>query len=262
MQIKCSKSDFAKQEPCWDSECDRLKKEKFKALRVFRCENNFQNLTRYKELLNRFKEVCRRKKLDYQKRNRDELTASRTNMSLFWRTVKKFKYKPKGPYIIKREKWVSYFKELLYIPHDGSLAENIDEFREDGPFNDIFNASFTMTELGLSMKLGKSGGPDGSIAEIIVNTINAISVVLLPFSNRILVLGQYPENRSLSILCPIHKTGSMSDPNNFIGVSLIDVLNKILTGMMYNRIYKWTEDNSKLSESQAGGMPLLIICSL
>ena len=161
MQIKGSKSDFAKQEPCWDSECDRLKKEKFKALRVFRCENNFQNLTRYKELRNRFKEVCRRKKLDYQKRKSDELTASRTNMSFFWRTVKKFKYKLKGPNIIKTEQWVSYFKELLYIPHDGSLAENIDEFREDGPFNDIFNAPFTMTELRHSikdLKLGKSMG--------------------------------------------------------------------------------------------------------
>ena len=44
----------------------------------------------------------------------------------------------------------------------------------------------------------------------------------------------------------------MSDPNNFRGVSLIDILNKILTGMMYNRIYEWAEHNSKLSESQAG----------
>ena len=44
----------------------------------------------------------------------------------------------------------------------------------------------------------------------------------------------------------------MSNPNNFRGVSLIDILNKILTGMMYNRIYKWAEDNSKLRESQAG----------
>ena len=44
----------------------------------------------------------------------------------------------------------------------------------------------------------------------------------------------------------------MSDPNNFRGVSLIDISNKILNGMMFNRIYKWAEDNSKLSESQAG----------
>ena len=64
--------------------------------------------------------------------------------------------------------------------------------------------------------------------------------------------GEYPENWSLSKLCPIHKSGSVSDPNNFRGVSLIDILNKILTGMMYDRIYKWAEDNSKLNESQSG----------
>ena len=43
----------------------------------------------------------------------------------------------------------------------------------------------------------------------------------------------------------------MNNPNNFRGVSLIDIY-KILTGMMYNRIYKWAEENSKLSECQAG----------
>ena len=103
MKIKGSKSDFAKQEPWWDSEYDKLKKEKFKVLRVFRCEHNFQKLTRYKELRNKFKEACRRKKLDYQKTKQRELIASRTNMSLFWRTVRKFKYKPKCPNIIKTE---------------------------------------------------------------------------------------------------------------------------------------------------------------
>ena len=44
----------------------------------------------------------------------------------------------------------------------------------------------------------------------------------------------------------------MSDSTNFRGASLIDILNKILTGMMYNRIYKWAEDHSKFSVSQAG----------
>ena len=90
---------------------------------------------------------------------------------------------------------------------------------------------------------------------MIINTTNGISTILLSLFNKILTLGEYPENwsfRSLSILCPIHKSGSMSDPNNFRGVSLIDILNKISTGMMYNIIYKWAEDNSKLSESQAG----------
>ena len=86
---------------------------------------------------------------------------------------------------------------------------------------------------------------------MIINTTNGISTFLLSLFNKILTLGEYPEKWSLSILCPIHKSGLMSDPNNFRGVSPIDILNKILTGMMYNRIHKWTEDNSKLSESQA-----------
>ena len=205
---------------------------------------------------NRFKDVCRRKKLDYQKRNRDELVASRSNMNLFWRTVKKFRFKKANIFSsIKPQQWISHFKNLLCIPNLDYLTESIDDYREDGAFNDIFNQEFTMSELQNSikcLKLGKSGGPDGLVAEMIINTTNGISTILLPLFNKILTLGEYPENWSLSILCPIHKSGSMSDPNNFRGVSLIDILNKILTGMMYNRIYNWAEDNSKLSESQAG----------
>ena len=132
------------------------------------------------------------------------------------------------------------------------LTEHFDEYREDGAFNDMFNEEFTMSELQnsiKSLKLGKSGGLDGLVAEMIINTTNGISTILLPMFDKIFTLGEYPENWSLSILCPIYKSGSMSEPNNFRGVSLIDILIKILTGMMYNRIYKWAEDNSKLSES-------------
>ena len=156
---------------------------------------------------------------------------------------------------IKPQQWISHFKNLLCIPNLDYLTESIDEYREDGAFNDMFNEELTMSELQnsiKSLKLGKSGGPDGLVAEMIINTTNVISTILLPLLNKILTFGEYPENWSLSILCPIHKSGSMSDSNNFRGVSLIDILNKILTGIIYNRIYKWAEDNSKLSESQAG----------
>ena len=107
------------------------------------------------------------------------------------------------------------------IPNLGNLAETVDDFREDGVFNDAFNEPFTMSELHnsiKSLKVGKSGGPDGLLAEMITNTANVISSILLPLFNKILALGEYPENWSLSILCPIHKSGSISDPNNFRGV--------------------------------------------
>ena len=166
-------------------------------------------------------------------------------MNLFLKTVKKFDLK----------QWISRFKNLLCIPNLDYLTESIEEHRADGAFNDMFNEEFTMSELQnsiKSLKLGKSGGPDGLVAGMIINTTNGISTIILPLFNKILTLWEYPENWSLSMLCPIHKSGSMSDPNNFRGVSLIDILNKILTDIIYNRIYKWAENNSKLSESQAG----------
>ena len=57
---------------------------------------------------------------------------------------------------------------------------------------------------------------------------------------------------SKSKLCPILKAGPHTDPNNFRGISLIDVFNKILTGMMHDRLYQWAEENNKIDESQAG----------
>ena len=122
-----SKSNSRKQEPLWDSQCDILKKEKYKALRVFRITSNFQNLNRYKEIRNRYKEACKCKKLIDQKRNRYELIASRSNMSLFWRTVKKFRYKSKLSNCITTEVWVSHFKKLLHIENAENLKDNIND---------------------------------------------------------------------------------------------------------------------------------------
>ena len=57
-----------------------------------------------------------------------------------------------------------------------------------------------------------------------------------------LLSGDFPLVWGRSIICPIFKSGSLLDPGNFRGVSLIDILNKILTGMLNNRLSKWAED--------------------
>ncbi|MEW8544973.1 MAG: reverse transcriptase family protein [Candidatus Thiodiazotropha sp.] len=243
------------QEPWWDRQCDQVKKEKFKLLRQFRRNNDLQTLNNYKEVRNKFKDICRQKKLDLQKQNREELIASRKNSSLFWKSVKKFRYKDKQINNIAPHRWVSHFKELLYVEDIGNLLEYVHGYSEDGLYNDTFNAPFTMSEMRISiksLKLGKAGGPDGIASEMLINTINEISIILLPLYNRILDFGWYPSNWSQSILCPVYKSGSINDPNNYRGVSLIDVLNKILTGMLYKRIYEWAEENSKIDECQAG----------
>ena len=110
-------------------------------------------------------------------------------MSLFWKTVKKFRFKTANIFSsIKPQQWISHFKNLLCIPNLDYLTESIEEYREDSAFNDMFNDELTMSELQNSknsLKLGKSGGPDGLVAEIIIHTSNGISTILLPLFNKI-----------------------------------------------------------------------------
>ena len=83
-------------------------------------------------------------------------------------------------------------------------------------------------------------------------TLTDCTDILLPLYNTILATSDFPESWGQSILCPFHKAGSFSDPNNFRGISLIDTFNKILTGMMFNRITKWAENNNKIDQAQSG----------
>ena len=96
------------------------------------------------------------------------------------------------------------------------------------------------------LKIGKASGPDGILSELIKSNIHEITPILLPLYNRILCTGQFPAAR------PLFKSGSLTDPNNLRGIFLIDVINKILTGMMHSRLYEWAEKNNKIDEAEAG----------
>lgn len=84
------------------------------------------------------------------------------------------------------------------------------------------------------------------------NTMQLICPVLTKLFNKILDTGEFPESWGQSILCPILKKGNVNNPNNFRGISLIDVLNKIFTGILNHRIYKYCTENNKFEEAQAG----------
>ena len=78
-----------------------------------------------------------------------------------------------------------------------------------------------------------------------------ICPILTKLFNKIMDQGEFPESWGKSILCPILKKGKVIDPNNYRGISLIDVLNKIFTGILNDRIYKYSTENDILEEAQA-----------
>jgi len=63
--------------------------------------------------------------------------------------------------------------------------------------------------------------------------------ITLPYLNRlfnnILLTGHFPQEWCESIITPVHKKGSKSDPNNFRAISVVNSLSKVFMKVLSNR---------------------------
>ena len=66
-----------------------------------------------------------------------------------------------------------------------------------------------------SLKTGKSAGLDMISAEFFKSIATDIALILKDVFNSILDSGVFPKCFGETILCPLHKSGPTSDPNNF-----------------------------------------------
>lgn len=101
----------------------------------------------------------------------------------------------------------------------------------------------------------KAAGGDGIINEMIKATIHELSGPLLILFNKILNEGIFPESWSQGIIVPIHKSGSLNDPNNYRGITISSCLGKLFTKLMANRLTCWLVSNNILAEQQIGFRP-------
>ena len=64
--------------------------------------------------------------------------------------------------------------------------------------------------------------------------------------------GEYPRTWGESIIHPIFKKGDANDPQNYRGITLINVLAKIYSQLLLNRLTKWSTENKTITDNQFG----------
>ena len=131
----------------------------------------------------------------------------------FWDTVRSVRPKSGGHSAIKSEEWYNYFSSIFNSPPSKSepTAEDLgDAAFADSEMNcETLNQPITVDEIKMAiraLKDQKAAGPDGLIGEFYKNSTVHILPFLVKFFNFIFDHGLFPDEWSLAILHPLHKT--------------------------------------------------------
>ena len=197
----------------------------------------------YRRLIKAKKEEFQEKKT-IQRINAAEITA--------WTFFKKSKPKRVTP--VELAAWEEHFRKVLN-PHDAPPIiilpdDHNDRTLDDEWYNEQFELHVVEDRLK-RLKDHKSAGPDQIAYEHLKQAAPVISSTLTSLLNTCLRQGKIPNAWREATLKVLYKDqGSVTDPNNYRGIALLQTSFKLLTSLLADRIIKATED--QLPDEQYG----------
>lgn len=175
---------------------------------------------------------------------------SKSNPKQFWKKVKcQYKKKQKLAQTLNIEDLYEHFNDLYTCDDDDNITNNSnnndignnEDLTDDIIFYEDLDAEITITELKdavFSQSNNKSTGLDHICAEIYKHSLDKTSLFILKLFNRLLTQGEYPSCFAEGIICPIFKGGNIEDDKNYRSITLNNVLAKIYSQLLSNRLTK------------------------
>lgn len=102
------------------------------------------------------------------------------------------------------------------------------------------------------LKVNKAPGEDGIPPGVFKALDNTLTEMLAVLFNNVMRSGEYPNCWSTGIICPMHKSGPRDDPNNYRGITLLNVMAKLFAAILSDRITQWATARQLLPETQFG----------
>ena len=157
------------------------------------------------------------------------------------------------------ETWKDYFEELgKQTPLPDLIQSQQQEASQLlGEQNSPHEGDrFTEEDLRAAIKSlsdWKAPGDDGITNEVLKGLIGEESVgVTLRLLNGIQQNNNLPASWLNSIICPLPKTGDLTDPNNYRGVSLMSCVGKLYTRLLSMKLTEFMENKQLLCPEQIG----------
>jgi len=98
-----------------------------------------------------------------------------------------------------------------------------------------------MIEVISNMKNGKAPGIDNITVELIKNGGPELLQRIFDFLLQKWDQERMPEEWEIGNICPIFKTGKRRECSNYRGITLLNIIYKIFTCLVYNRLTKYSD---------------------
>ena len=103
-----------------------------------------------------------------------------------------------------------------------------------------------------SLKNNKAVGFDSISNEMLKCGFSQLKGCLLKIFNSILTNGSYPSSWKKAYISPIHKSGTLDNPNNYRGISILSCAAKLFNTILTNRMDTFLKDNALINPVQIG----------
>ena len=95
-------------------------------------------------------------------------------------------------------------------------------------------------------------GNDHLMNKYLMESSDILASHICDIFNAVFDSGFFPDKWSEGLIVPVHKKGMLHDPNNYRGITLLSCLSKLFTSVLNNRINKFCDENSVISDAQFG----------
>nr|CAH8822387.1 unnamed protein product [Trichobilharzia regenti] len=150
------------------------------------------------------------------------------------------------------ERWKEHYEEQFNLPTATLNLPNIQHL----PEWDIDTGPPSLTEVTkavTNLKLGKAAGPDGMTPEVFKYGGDSLLSALTEVLGSVWESEEVPSGWCKSLIIPIYKKGDKSSCDNHRGISLTNIVSKVLGSIIMRRLSGAREAQTR--ESQAGFRP-------
>ena len=172
----------------------------------------------------------------------------------YWAILNKGSNYKQSLHNISTEVFLEHFKKLNIV-HEESEYEDLSS-EEITHLNDELDEPISEGEVLKainSLKNNKSCSDDMILNEFLKASKEILLSLYTMIFNLVLDSGQIPEKWTDGYIIPIYKQkGSINDPDNYRGITILSCLGKLFTAVLNNRINSYVEMYGHIGEEQAG----------